>query len=166
MREADETGSIVQTGHAIALDRQLFRNRAVTDNNTRDGRRMVSADEEAARSPLGNIGWRRGRCVERQLIRRGSKVSDAGWVVEVTSCIKKANTCLMWREGTVGVEKCSVTGGTCHGTVVGVCEDSAGFGVVGADQASKKEIIMVDGWEVGRIVAEGESGGANGVKDW
>ena len=144
MREADETGSIVQTGHAIALSRQLFRNRAVADNDTRDRRRMVSADKEAAWSSLGDIGWRRG-CMRRQLIRRDVKISDAGWMVEMASCIEETNTCLVWREGTVGVEKGSITSGAGHGTVVSVCEDSAGLGVVCADQASKKKIIMIDG---------------------
>lgn len=48
MREADHTDAVFRTGHAVAIGSELFGDRAVTDDDARDGGGVVRVYEHTA----------------------------------------------------------------------------------------------------------------------
>ena len=145
MWEADHTDAVFRTGHAVTIGSELFGDRAVADDDSRDGGGVVRAYE--------HMTWRegcgdqiRGDVVSegRNKSSREAEETDTVRMVRMASSIKEADLGARAGQGAVREEKGGIACRTGHGSIIGVCEDGARFGVICFGEAAKQEAGGVD----------------------
>jgi hypothetical protein len=115
----------------------------MTDDHSRNGRRVVCAHEDTTRDEgVGIVGGHEG---ERRCPVGGEaeKTNSVG-VVRVASGIDEADLGTVAGQGPIRVQKRGVACGTRHGSIISVGEDRTRIWIVGLGQASKQETLGVN----------------------